>query len=358
MMAGWLAIIGAAVVTYGLRLGDLLMADHLPGSGPVKRIMDALPGRRLVKIHDPSKTIIVEDTPENIGRIEKIVAYWDQMPRQVLIEAKILEVSLTDDMEFGVDWAQILGNARIETKGFSDATLPTTGPVSPSPTDVLGGALFGNLISAAGTKHQFSMAIDALQEKTKVNTLSTPKILAIHGRAAKVQVGGQQGYKVTTTNVGVATESIEFIDTGTVLEITPYIDDNNQILLKVEPSITSADIEEGIPVTQTTFVSTWLMAENGETVFIGGLIRNTESKTREMIPCLGGAPGVGFLFGRTQTELDKSELVILITPTIIDTDTRQVSIEPAEKIKKAEEHFESKPLPTLKQMREFIKPVH
>jgi type II secretory pathway component GspD/PulD (secretin) len=202
------------------------------------------------------------------------------------------------------------------------------------------------------------MAIDALQEKTKVNTLSTPKILAIHGRAAKVQVGGKQGYKVTTTNVGVATESIEFIDTGTVLEITPYIDDNNHILLKVEPSITSADVEEGIPVTQTTYVSTWLMAEDGETVFIGGLIRNTESKTREMIPCLGGTPGVGFLFGRTETELDKSELVVLITPTIVDSDTRQVSMEPAEKTKKMEEHFGDKPFPMLKQMKDFIKPVH
>ena len=115
-------------------------------------------------------------------------------------------------------------------------------------------------------------------------------------------MGGQQGYRVTTTNLGVATETIEFIDTGTVLEITPYIDDDGNILLEVLPSITDAELEQGIPVTQTTAVSTWLLAKDGQTIFIGGLIQDKKEKVREMIPCLGSIDGVGALFGKTTTE--------------------------------------------------------
>jgi type II secretory pathway component GspD/PulD (secretin) len=272
-----------------------------------------------------------------------------------MIEAKILEVSLTDDMEFGVDWSKILGDLNIRTGGFSRATMPTEGPVNPVPSGGIG--IFSNLITAVGSNYQFATALDALQNKTKVDTLSTPKVFAIHGKSAKVQVGGQQGYRVTTTNLGVATETIEFIDTGTVLELTPFIDDDGNILMEVLPSITDAELDEGIPVTKTTAVSTWLMAKDGQTIFIGGLIQDKKEKTRNMIPCLGSIDGIGALFGKTKTDLKKRELIFLITPRIFEGMPTRADLDAINKANKMEEMFSKEPLPVDKQIRDFIAPM-
>lgn len=303
----------------------------------IQQVLDALPNIRLIKIHEPTKTIIVEDSLKNIEKVEKLIRYWDAKPKQVLIEAKILEVTLTDDMSFGVNWEQMLGgDVTIGTGGFSSGVFPASPGSSPVPAE--GTGVFTNVITGAGTDWQFTAALDALDAKTDINTLSTPKILAIHNKAAKVQVGGQQGYTVTTVSDGIATTSVEFIDTGTILEITPYIDADNNVLLKVEPTINSAIIEEGIPVVNSTVVTTWLMARNGETVFIGGLIQNTQNSTRTGIPCLGDIPLLGALFGRTTESTGKSELIVLITPRVISGDDSQ-TIEAIEKTKEAEERM-------------------
>ena len=309
----------------------------------VQEVLDAFPDTRLVKIHEPTKTIIIEDTRENIAKIENLIRYWDKKPRQVLIEAKILEISLTDDMSYGVDWAKVLGNVTIGTGGFSTAILPGSGPVSAVPSTASG--VFANVITGAGTSRQFAAALDALQTQTSVETISTPTILAIHGKTARVQVGGQQGYKVTTvTGTGVATESIEFINTGTILEITPYIDDDKNVLLRVTPSINSARIETGgIPVVSSTIVSTWLLAKDGETAFIGGLIQDTKTRNTESVPCLGSLTVVGKLFGQTEKTSGKSELVVLITPTIFDSESGQTPKDGIEKVEETEKKFRQAP---------------
>jgi type IV pilus secretin PilQ/predicted competence protein len=328
-----------------LRIFKLEYADM----DKIQGVLDAIPGIRMIKIHEPSKSIIVEDTPENISKIEYLVRFWDFKPKQVMIEAKILEVDLTDDMALGVNWEQIMGDVRIGTGGFTAATIPTDTGISPVPAT--GEGIFGNIITAVGTRHQFTAALDALQTKTKINTLSTPKILAIHSKPARVQVGGQQGYSVTTISDGIATTSIEFIDTGTILEITPFIDNENNVLLKVQPEINSARIEEGgIPVVKSTQVTTWLRAKNGETVFIGGLIQNTRTETRNRVPCLGDIPGLGLLFGRAFHGTGKSELIVLITPQILEDGTPkdQEAIEKTNEMEKGFKTRSSSPLDLLK----------
>jgi len=320
----------------------------------VQEVLGGLPGIRMLKFHEPSKTIIIEDTPENIKKVEKIIAHWDTMPKQVMIEARILEITLTDEMELGVEWAAILGDVRVGTSSFSRAVLPTTQDVSPVPDS--GSGLFFNILTGSDSR-QFAAAIDALQEKTNVNTLSSPKVLAIHGEPAKVQVGGQQGYSVATTNLGVTTENIQFIDTGIVLEIIPYIDDDGTVLLNVKPSITSALLEEGIPVTRTAFVETWLLAESGETVLIGGLIQDSITKQRSEVPCLGDLPLLGLLFGSRGRSVDKVELVVLITPSVVDRKKKGVDeVEAIIRTKKVEGEMKKEPLPPHRQIWELTKP--
>lgn len=289
----------------------------------VKETLGAVPGLNPIEIHASTKTIIVNDTLDNIKKIEKILSFLDTAPKQVLIEAKILKVTLNDDMTFGVDWKAIMTDGIIQTSGLSSAVLPagvdtiTSAVTSPVPDGGVG--TFINFVVGAGRSSQIALAIDALKSKTKVDTIATPKVLAIHGKEAKVVVGGQQGYKVRTVEEGGGvTESIKFIDTGTILEITPYIDEQDNILLNVKPAINSVTITAGgIPVVTSTSVSTWILAKDGETIFLAGLIESTKTKTKQGIPILGDLPLLGYLFSRTEDINVKNELVILITPKIV-----------------------------------------
>jgi type IV pilus secretin PilQ/predicted competence protein len=322
----------------------------------VQEILESIPGMRMIKIHQATNTVVVEDVPENIAKVERILRSWDAQPKQVVIEAKILEVELTDDMTLGVQWDKVLGDGRIGTR-FGRALLPETPGGSPVPQEGMG--LFGGLITGVGTRHQFAMALDVLQEKTKVNILSTPRIMAIHGKPARVQVGGQQGYRVTTISNGLAVESIEFIDTGTILEITPHIVDGENILLDVQPSIDAARIEEGgLPVVKTTTVRTSLLAKNGQTIFIGGLIQESKSRLREQVPLFGDIPVVGALFGRTVRAVGKSELIILITPQIVDHNYVQLQQVDIQKTDALEDILKKEPLPPIEAFREILIPEH
>jgi type II secretory pathway component GspD/PulD (secretin) len=321
----------------------------------IQEILGAIPDLRLVKTHEPTRTIIVEDTVENIERVATIIRYWDTMPKQVIIEAKILEIRLTDDMSLGVEWDKILGDARVATSSFSRAVNRTETNPDVSPVPDTGSGIFSNYITGVGTTGQFAYALDALKAKTTVNGLSTPRVLAIHGIPARVQVGGQQGYRVTTANVGVTQESIEFIDTGIVLDITAYIDDTETILLKVQPSVTSAELQAGIPVTNTALVNTSLLVKNGETVFIGGLIQDTKIKSKDAVPLLGSIPGLNVLFGRNSRGIDKTEIVVLISPQIVTDEVETVKPETQEKLNKFKNSFKKEPLPDHKQLFEILR---
>jgi type II secretory pathway component GspD/PulD (secretin) len=304
----------------------------------VQNILSALPGVKTVKIHDDSKSVIVEDTPENIAKIASVLAAWDTTPRQVLIEAQILQVSLTDAMHMGVDWKKLIGTVTFGTAGAL---------VAQSPAALPGGAnTIAQITAGVGSAGEFQAAISALQTLTKVDTLSRPKILAVHGKPAKVQVGGKRGYRIVTANLGVTQESIQFLDEGTTLEITPLIDDNGNIQLEVKPTIASTSVDKGavgqsdVPNQALQTISTTLVAKNGQTIFIGGLIQDTATSSRSMIPWLGKIPFLGWLFGQSNPSIGKTELVVLITPQILDMDIQKTSAAAEEKTQQAQENLE------------------
>lgn len=303
----------------------------------VQEILSAIPGMRTIRLHEPSKTIIVEDTPENIAKVERILKHWDVAPRQVLIEAMIMQVTLTDDMSLGVEWQKFFGDLVYGTAGFV-----TGGP-----------GLAASLLTAKGTKNQFDMAIQALQTKTQVNTLSTPKILALHAKPSRVQVGGRQGYKTNTFTPTGTTENISFLDTGTILDITPFIDDSGNVMLEVKPQINSVNFDTlNIPNQKTTTVSTSLLAKDGQTVFIGGLIEDVKTGRHESVPCLGSIPGLGLLFGKMNDVINKSELIILITPKIIAQEAGRA--EAVEKTRQLSDTLKGEPRPLKKRLLEIL----
>ncbi|HVL56634.1 MAG TPA: secretin N-terminal domain-containing protein [Burkholderiaceae bacterium] len=251
------------------------------------------------------KMLVVEDTPEFMDRIERLLREIDVQPRQILIEAKILEIALESGESFGIDWSRVFsangGTARIGTTGFArgSAGAPTTG-------------FFFNLVN-----RNIELFLSALSEKGRVHTLSTPKLLALEHQEAQTKIGDNIGYRVTTTIANVTTESIQFLETGVILRVTPSVDEQGRILMRIHPEVSSGSVSLGIPSKRSTEVTTTLVAEDGQSILIGGLIQHSASLRRNGVPLLSDLPGIGLAFSNTEQTGSSRETVVMITPRIV-----------------------------------------
>ncbi len=247
--------------------------------------------------------LIVEDQPAYLAKIESLLSEIDREPKQILIEAKILEVTLTDSESFGLDWSKFFTSSDGEGS-FGIQNLATT--TSPG--------LFFEYLS-----QDFELALNALKERGRLRTLSTPKLLAMEDRTAETVVGTRLGFRVTTTINQVTSESIEFLETGIILKVTPSVDREGKILLDIHPEVSDGSVsDDGIPSKTTTQLSTRMLVPNGQTVFLGGLIKQNTNESREGVPLLGDLPGVGSLFSNRSKSLTATEIVVLITPKIVN----------------------------------------
>lgn len=255
------------------------------------------PGGRVTLLEE-RKTLIVEDTKENVARLEKLLKDIDQQPAQILIEAKILEITLDNTQQFGVDWSHVFGgNDGVGTRGLASRGSP---------------GLFFNLVNS-----NIDIFLNALSSKGKVNTLATPKLLTLENQEATTNIGDKIGYKVTTTINNISTESIQFLETGVILRVTPSVDADGRIAMKIRPEVSSGSISAGIPSKKTTEVATQLIAEDGQSILIGGLIKNTDGYRRTGVPVLSDIPGVGALFSNTENIGVSTETIVIITPKIV-----------------------------------------
>jgi len=273
-----------------------------------------------VTVNKSNNIIIVEDTAERMNRVDELIKSLDVIPRQVLIEARILEVRLGDDMQVGVDWSNVFkgGDASYTVSGTNFARRPDTSGSA---------GLFLEVV----TPH-FDMFLNALQEKGDLKTLATPKLLALDNREAEIIIGGRLGFRVTTTVNQVTTESIEFLDVGTMLKITPRISDDGHILLNIHPEVSEGLVDQGLPSETTTEVTTRVIIRDGESIFIGGLIRDRKEKTVEQIPILGSIPLIGPLFRNTTDSVSRTETVVMITPHIVGAGSAAIMQQEKEKV--------------------------
>lgn len=249
------------------------------------------------------KMLIVDDQPEFIAQIETILKEIDREPAQILIEAKILDISLTDDDEYGIDWTKVTGDRTFGVSGVS-------GPSS--------GAFFTLL------NNNIDLTLNALTKKGRTRTLSTPKLLALEHRQASVIIGKKLGFLTTTTTNQITTETVEFIDSGIILTVTPSIDNAGRILLDIRPEISDGVLSNGIPQLTTTSVTTQLLAEDGQPVFIGGLIKTLVSESTAGVPILSDLPLLGRLFSNDSDNRTNTETVVIITPHIIRTESERM----------------------------------
>lgn len=257
-----------------------------------------------IMLNKSNNIILIKDTAEYVNRIETLLKSMDVIPKQVLIEAKILEIRLGNDTQLGVDWSQVLKSG--------DATFTLEGANFSVPSSAGAPGLFFSV----ATPH-FNMFLDALQEKGDLKTLATPKLVVIDNKEAEIIIGGRLGYRVTTTINQVTTESVEFLDIGTMLRLTPRIGNDANIFLSIYPKVSDGVIIQGLPSETTTEVTTKVVVKDGESIFIGGLIRERQEKATKQIPVLGDIPLIGSIFKRSTNTQSKTETIIVITPHII-----------------------------------------
>jgi len=278
-------------------------------------------------------TIVVFDYAENIAEAEKVISSIDIRPTQVLIEATILSATLTEGMELGVD-LNLLGGVSLDGTsstaqvGETESILTTTTtPISQIAAGVAGSALETYGFAKVGgkglrigiTSGDFAAFITALETVTDTTILANPKILAVNKQLGQVYIGDKIGYESQTTvaESGASTSKVEFLDTGTKLSFRPYIGANGYIRMDIHAKSSQEKGGKVISEASTEMVSN-IMVKDGQTIVIGGLFRDVVVTSRSQIPLLGDLPLIGGLFRGTKDETQRQEVIVLLTPHIIE----------------------------------------
>lgn len=258
--------------------------------------------------------IVIYDYPENIQRAEAIIREVDTRPQQVLIEATIMSARLTEETQFGIDWNLLTGTP---ITGFP-ATINGYG--TKAQTSGFGATPGSRGLTIGFSADNVQAIITALETVTDTTVLANPKILAVNKQEGIVYIGRKIGYQAQTTQTQTSTtQSVEFLETGTRLAFRPYIGNDGYIRMDIYPKDSDGTLKaNNIPDETSTELKTNVVVKDGETVVIGGLFRDNVTKSRSQVPLLGNLPLVGGLFrGQTDT-VGREEVIVILTPHIID----------------------------------------
>jgi type II secretory pathway component GspD/PulD (secretin) len=195
--------------------------------------------------------------------------------------------------------------------------------------------------------------LNLLSEEGRVRTLSTPQLLALENQEASVIIGDRQGFRVTTTINQVTTESIEFLESGVILRVIPWVDTEGRIMMDIHPEVSTGVIVDGIPSQTTTEVTTRLLVPSGRTVFIGGLMKHTLSERNQGVPGLKRIPLVGRLFSNNVKIGTNTETIVLITPHIVADSGSLVEPAKIDKVREAERLLGGEAAATEEQLDEL-----
>jgi MSHA biogenesis protein MshL len=295
---------------------------------------------RNILISPQAGLVTVRAYPDELRTIRSFLADTEQnLTRQVVIEARILEVELSEEYQQGINWSRIaasIGSTEIE---FSSGAAALGNSIS---------ATVGGVTSLAFLNEDFSGVVDLLSTQGNVQVLSSPRVTAINNQKAVIKVGDDE-YFVTdissqntfTANATSVVPDIELTPffSGIALDVTPQIDKNGAILLHIHPSVIETKEQEKVitlnqeqivlPLAQSTIreSDTIIRAHSGEVVVIGGLMQTVKSMVDSKTPFLGDIPGLGNLFKSKREREVKKELIILLKPTVVDKDTWKQQLE-------------------------------
>jgi general secretion pathway protein D len=266
------------------------------------------------RMHQDEATskIIVTDFPAVLDYIAEIIQDLDIMTPEVMIEVKMIQVSLSDRFRMGVNWEVVSREVNgLGAAGNFNVLIP--------------GEQGLRVGSGELETDDYTILIEALSTIGTTNLLASPRIMALNNEEASLLVGSTVPYKTTDTREEGSSlrtfEKVIFVDVGVKLRVTPRIHKDNLISMKVMPEVSSViSFVDNIPVVKTTQTTTTVTVRDGATAVIAGLIEEEELETIKKVPLLGDIPLLGFLFRSTDKKIDKRELIILLTPRITDVD--------------------------------------
>jgi general secretion pathway protein D len=267
--------------------------------------------------------------------IEETIRKIDTQPRQVMIEGLIAQVTLTDNLTMGLAWS-LKTDVNFSLKPFTnDINLSgEMGSNAPAP-DATGLSDSGFSFVATDPSGIVRARLEALATESKAKVLAAPHVLVSDNREARIQVGQQVPLVTSSTNVTGTTDiqrTIQYKDIGIILKVKPQVNDSGLVALDITQEVSSlgapVSLGDGTeqPTLNKTEATTNLVAQDGQTIIIGGLIRDDKTKGKTGIPFLSRIPFIGWLFGDWSDLDNRTELVILITPRVIRTQAEAGSV--------------------------------
>lgn len=312
---------------------------------------------RSVVLSPQSNLVVVRGLPSELREVESYLSQVQgNMVRQVIMEAKVLEVELSEEFQAGINWAglaqpgssdivfgQTGGGTLLGESGASDIA-GQRGDLDPSNPSLPDGTLtsaFGGMFSIAATAGDFTAFIELLETQGDVHVLSSPRVSTVNNQKAVIKVGNEEFFvtdvsTTTVTGAGATTSTPDITLTpffsGIALDVTPQISRNNEVILHIRPAVTEvvdrrkeiivAGSDQSLPLAFSTVRETdsIVRAKSGQIVVIGGLMQESVNDQVAKTPVLGDIPGIGRLFRHNRRVSSKTELVILLRPVVVDRD--------------------------------------
>ncbi len=261
-----------------------------------------------IQVNEDVNMLTVTASPEIIARIEEDIAKIDIPLKQVMIQAIVTDFSKGVTKELGINWEWEWDN----TKGINSTASGSAGM-----EDLLGTFTYA---TTGKLTRSILVKLNALIRTGEVKLRANPRIVTLDGQEASIFIGKEQYYSIVSGPVNYPYTTLEAITAGITLKITPYVSENGDITVEIQPEVSDVTVEateDRLPVITKRQVNTKVRVKDGETVIIGGLTNQTEFERVTRVPVLGYIPIIGFFFKNKKKTVEETEVVIFITPSIL-----------------------------------------
>jgi len=264
-----------------------------------------------------SNQVIITAYPERMDQAIRLVKELDRQTRAVMVETRILQLTLNPKYSWGIDWQKVF-------RRLDNSSVSSSFPMADT-TSALG--RYGQIMVGNFATNEIAAQLQAVKEIEDTKLLANPRVMILDREEAKINIGDRIPYVVTTStgtgnNVSVS-EDIRFIDIGLVLVVTPVINDKGFVTMKIRPEISSqigelvTPTNNVIPKVNTTFVESTVIVQDGNSVVLGGLIRDDQTVKNQGLPYLMDIPVLGHMFKSRNESYKKTEIAVIITPRIV-----------------------------------------
>ena len=324
------------------------------GGGLAGQVSSGLTGQVSIIPDDVNNAIVIKANAADYAKIKTTIQELDIVPRAVLIEVTLAEVTLNKELEYGIEYfirnkgmdiagqegkySTILNNSRGLVKNLLDPTTAVANAAAP-----------GLSFMWSTVTENFRVLIQLLSQETQVNILSNPTLLAMDNQEATLTVGGREPIlsesSTSTINVNAVTNSIQYVETGIILDVIPHINSGGLVRMDVDQTIRTAEPTTASGIDSPTFserhVRTSLLAQDGSTAVIGGIIQQSNTVNTSGIPWLRDIPIIWPLFSSKSNKAKRTELIVAITPHVIKQTESESSREFLQKLKQLRRRVET-----------------